>query len=115
MLVVPCVRVVATPLLLIVATAALLEFHVAISVISVVPVPDPAHGVAVAVNGCGVPTLTVAPCGVTSMDAMQPSVTVSVAVPEIFGRIVDAAVIVVEPRPMAVASPEELMLAMVVG
>ena len=47
------------------------------------------------------------------MDWMQPSVTVSVAVPEIFGRMVDAAVIVVEPKPTAVASPEALMVATV--
>ena len=51
MLVVPVVIVVALPLLLIVATAVLLEFHVATSVI----MNGPLHVFAVAVNCSGLP------------------------------------------------------------
>ena len=50
MSVLPIMSVVARPLLLIVATVGTLEFHVATFVMSWVPVPVPAHGVAIAVN-----------------------------------------------------------------
>ena len=54
--------------------------------------------------------------GDTAMEVTLPGTTVRVVVPEMVGSIVDVAVIVAEPTPTAVASPElESMLATVVG
>ena len=77
-------------MLLIVATDVLLELQVAKFVMST----GPLQVVAVAVNGCVLPCVTVGLGGVTAMDWMHGTVTVRVAVFEIEGSKVEVAVTV---------------------
>jgi hypothetical protein len=107
MLVVPVVIVEASPELSIVATAVLLETHVDTFVIS----NTPAQVVAMAVNCFEVPTPTKGFVGVTAIDWMQPTVTVTWVDPEIVGISVDVAVTDAVPWVLAVTSPPALTVA----
>jgi hypothetical protein len=49
------------------------------------------------------------------MEVTPPRTTLSVVVPAILGSFIEVAVIVVVPTPRAVASPEVVILAIVVG
>jgi len=107
MFVVPGVIAVARPLLSIVALVVSLEVQVAKSVMTTVPL----HVVAVAMNWSVLPWVTVGFGGVTAMDWIQGTVTVTVVDPEIVGISVDVAVTVAVPWLLAVTSPPALTVA----
>jgi hypothetical protein len=91
-LVLPAAIAVARPLLLIVAAAVLLEVQIAAFVISVCPL----HVVAIAVNCWVLPCVTAgAGFGVTAIEVIQATVTVSVVVLEMLGFCVEVPVMVV--------------------
>jgi hypothetical protein len=92
---------------LIVATVAAEELHVAVlvrfCVLASVYVP-------VAVNCCVLPLAIDGLAGVTAIDTSVAAVTVSVVLPE---TVPEVAWMVVDPRPAAVASPAVLIVATV--
>jgi hypothetical protein len=110
MVVVPGATAVAKPPPAIVAAAVLLDIHDATSVIGTAPV----HVFAVAVN-CWVVGATdtemLALVGLTEIDWMQPTVTVSDWVPVIVGFCVEVAVIVAVPVATDFTNPPALMVA----
>lgn len=96
MFVVPTATAVTNPELT-VAVAVLLEFHSAVVVMSMTPL----HVVAFALNCCVfglLEALSVALVGVSAIEVMHPTVTVSDWVPWIEGVCVEMAVIVAVPR-----------------
>jgi len=107
MFVVPGVIAVARPLLSIVALVVSLEVQVAKSVMTT----EPLHVSAVAVNCRVFPWPTVGFGGVTAMDWIQGTVTVTVVDPEIVGISVDVAVTDAVPWFLAVTSPPALTVA----
>lgn len=93
-----------------VATAVLLEVHVAIVVMGTIPL----HVVAFASNCCVLgllEALRVALVGLSAIDVMHPTVTVSDCVPLIEGVWVEVAVIVAVPSLWEVTRPEVLIVA----
>ena len=107
MFVVPGVIPVARPLLSIVALVVSLEVQVAKSVMTT----EPLHVSAVAVNCSVLPCVTVGFGGVTAMDWIQGTVTVTVVDPKSVGISVDVAVTVAVPWFLAVTSPPALTVA----
>lgn len=105
--VVPTATAVAMPSEM-VATPVWLEVHVAIDVTST----GPLHVVAIASNVCVAWSMVMlALDGVTAIDSMHPTLTVSDAVPDIVPFWTDVAVIVVWPMLTEVANPEALIVA----
>jgi hypothetical protein len=107
MFVVPATIPVARPLLSIVALVVSLEVQVAKSVMTT----GPLHVVAVAINWSVLPWVTVGFGGVTAMDWIQGTVTVTVVDPKSVGISVDVAVTVAVPWLAAVTSPPALTVA----
>src|ERR1700674_4596941 len=105
--VLPAVIAVARPLLSIVATVVSLEVQVAKSVMTT----GPLHVAAVAMNGSELPWVRVGFTGVTAMELIQGTVTVTVVDPEIVGISVDVVVTVAVPWLLAVTSPPALTVA----
>jgi hypothetical protein len=105
MLVDPAPAALASPVVLIVATAAAEELHVAVLVRFCVL---PSVYVPVAVNCCVLPLTTDGFTGVTAIDTSVAAVTVSVVLPE---TVPEVAWMVVDPVPTALASPAVLIVA----
>lgn len=110
-LTVPATKVDAKPVESIVTSVVLLDFHVAMSVISNVPL----QVFAIAMYCIPVPALTLLVVGVTAIDVIQPTVTVRVVDPAMAAFWVEVAVMVAVPRLTAVASPVADMVATDVG
>ena len=105
--VLPAVIPVARPELSIVATVVSLEVQVAKSVMTT----GPLHVAAVAMNWSVLPWVTVGFTGVTAMELIQGTVTVTVVDPKSVGISVDVAVTVAVPWFTAVTSPPALTVA----